>query len=142
MGWNYRVLRHASNSKGQAGEDAWYAIHEVYYRRDGVDDSQVTSGEVGYSADPVSLKWEREQVWKSKYGSLPWRNRTKVPTGRAAVVQSLRRFMKEFQLANLRGPNNSMQRTLVRASFFGAHFGPLSSGVKAALLRFSISGRA
>ena len=54
MGWNYRVLRHASNSKGQAGEDAWYAIHEVYYRRDDVDDSQVTSGEVGYSADPVS----------------------------------------------------------------------------------------
>jgi hypothetical protein len=35
MGWNYRVMRHAPKD----GElDEWYAIHEVYYRSDEVDD--------------------------------------------------------------------------------------------------------
>jgi hypothetical protein len=29
MSWNYRVLKHV------AGEEEWYQIHDVYYRRNG-----------------------------------------------------------------------------------------------------------
>lgn len=29
MSWNYRVLRHHKNG------EAWYGLHEVYYRKDG-----------------------------------------------------------------------------------------------------------
>lgn len=51
MGWNYRVLqRQYTSSDGEVEET--FAIHEVYYRSDNVDDRTVTLQEVGYS-DPV-----------------------------------------------------------------------------------------
>lgn len=33
MSWNYRIMRHVDERGGRV--DAYYAIHEVYYREDG-----------------------------------------------------------------------------------------------------------
>ena len=51
MGWNYRVMRHPPKD----GEEEWYAIHEVYYRSNDVDDLTVPVHETGYSVDPVGV---------------------------------------------------------------------------------------
>lgn len=52
MGWNYRVMRHAPR-EGEV--DDWFAIHEVYYRSDEVDDLTVPVHETGCTKDPVSV---------------------------------------------------------------------------------------
>lgn len=67
MGWNYRVMRHAPKN----GEvDEWYAIHEVYYRSNDVDDLTVPVSETGCTEDPVgvvgdsveSLRWSLQKM--------------------------------------------------------------------------------
>ena len=73
LGWNYRVMRHTSDPKdGSEGEES-YAIHEIYYRCDDVDDLTVTSSEVEYTMEPVSavagnaddLRWQLEEMLKA-----------------------------------------------------------------------------
>jgi hypothetical protein len=54
MGWNYRVMRHAPDpAKGL--REPWYAIHEVYYRNDEVDDLSVGVSETEYTHDPITV---------------------------------------------------------------------------------------
>ena len=69
MGWNYRVMRHQPNpARGE--REVWYAIHEVFYRNDAVDDRTVDSSETGYTEEPVAvvaddvdgLRWVLEQM--------------------------------------------------------------------------------
>ena len=53
MGWNYRVMRHKDvDSDGKVHET--FAIHEVYYKDDLVQDVLVHSGDVGYTEKPVA----------------------------------------------------------------------------------------
>ena len=48
----------------------WYAIHEVFYRSDDVDDRAMDSSEFGYTADPIApraddvdeLRWVLERM--------------------------------------------------------------------------------
>jgi hypothetical protein len=54
MGWNYRAMRHTLDSDAPFGVPESYAIHEVHYRSDEVNDLIATSKEVGYSIEPVS----------------------------------------------------------------------------------------
>jgi hypothetical protein len=54
MGWNYRAMRHTLDSDAPLGIPESYAIHEVYYRSDQVNDLTATSKDVGYSIEPVS----------------------------------------------------------------------------------------
>ena len=57
MGWNYRVMRHAPDpSRGQ--HEAWYAIHEVYYRDDSVDDRTADVSETKYTQEQVAMLGE------------------------------------------------------------------------------------
>ncbi len=51
MGWNYRVMRHTTDPKG-----AWFAMHEVHYRDDSVDDRTATAAETGYTAAPAVVQ--------------------------------------------------------------------------------------
>lgn len=69
MGWNHRVMRHLPDpARGEW--EAWYAIHEVFYRSDDVDDQAVDSSETGYTVDPIApraddvdeLRWVLEQM--------------------------------------------------------------------------------
>lgn len=53
MGWNHRVMRHPPDPA--LGErEAWYAIHEVFYASDEVDDRVVDSSQTRYTADPIA----------------------------------------------------------------------------------------
>jgi hypothetical protein len=54
MGWNYRAMRHTLDSNAPLAMPEGYAIHEVYYRSDEVNDLTATSKDVGYSIEPVS----------------------------------------------------------------------------------------
>lgn len=57
MGWNCRVVRRTElNAAGQAVSSL--GIHEVYYRNDDVDDSTVSSREVGLAATPAAVHGE------------------------------------------------------------------------------------
>lgn len=47
--WNYRVIRHTYAD----GED-FYAIHEVYYEKDGITPSMWSETEMGVGADTVA----------------------------------------------------------------------------------------
>jgi hypothetical protein len=58
MGWNYRVMRHTKAATVGGGADETYAIHEVYYRSDDVDDLTLKAGEFSCTVDPVSLSAE------------------------------------------------------------------------------------
>jgi hypothetical protein len=50
-------MRHAPDpSRGQ--RELWYAIHEVYYRDDSVDDRAVDVSETNYTQDPVTVQSE------------------------------------------------------------------------------------
>lgn len=69
VGWNYRVMRHQPDpARGEAEE--WFAIHEVYYRSDDVDDRTVDSSETRYTVDAITprannvdeLRWLLEQM--------------------------------------------------------------------------------
>jgi len=51
MSWNYRIIRHETN------DEVWYAVHEVYYDKDGTLN--------GWTEDPVRFGGnDREDLLK------------------------------------------------------------------------------
>jgi uncharacterized membrane protein len=58
---------------GDGEKEIWYAIHEVYYKDDEVNDLTVTSNDVGYTKEPIEvraenidqLRWVLEEMLKS-----------------------------------------------------------------------------
>jgi hypothetical protein len=58
---------------GNGEKEVWYAIHEVYYKDDEVNDLTVESNEISYTKEPVrvtaataeDLKWILEEMLSS-----------------------------------------------------------------------------
>jgi hypothetical protein len=65
-------MRHPPDP-ARGAREAWYAIHEVYYSNDDVDDRLVDVSETGYTEQPVAirgehledLRWMLEQMLKA-----------------------------------------------------------------------------
>jgi hypothetical protein len=62
MGWNYRVMRHTSGNENSAETGEWFAIHEVYYRNDKVDDLTVDVKETSYTREPITVVVEADRI--------------------------------------------------------------------------------
>lgn len=58
MSWNFRVMQHTQVDKESGRVSQWLAIHEVYYEGLEVNDLEVTSSEVGYTENPVTMTAE------------------------------------------------------------------------------------
>ena len=58
MTWNYRVMKHEGPDKDTGEGEYWFAIHEVYYESAGVNEMTVSSADVGYTTEPISLSAE------------------------------------------------------------------------------------
>jgi len=70
MGWNFRVLVTETNISGDV--ETWYAIHEVYYDKDGVPDG-TTKRSVDISGESKKdLKWRMKKMKKCLSKPFLW----------------------------------------------------------------------
>jgi len=58
MTWNYRLMRRSYTHPSTQETETTLAIHEVYYRDGSVDDTRLSSSEVGYTKEPVAVTGE------------------------------------------------------------------------------------
>lgn len=56
MTWNYRVMSHPPQSRPDGQGETWFAIHEVFYKDSSVKDTKVTSKEVSYTQEPITIE--------------------------------------------------------------------------------------
>ena len=58
MTWNHRLMRRKYTHPVTQETETTLAIHEVYYRDDTVDDTCISSEDVGYTEEPVAVMGE------------------------------------------------------------------------------------
>lgn len=58
MSWNFRVMRHVEVDKSTGAVSEWLGIHEVHYKGLEVNDLTVSSDEIGYTVQPVTMTAE------------------------------------------------------------------------------------
>lgn len=53
--WNFRVMRHIQLDNVTGRMTSWLAIHEVYYPNLKSDDLGLTTDDIGYTDQPVTM---------------------------------------------------------------------------------------